>query len=214
VSCPAYGYFSKNVKIVFVKGLKIKWWQAAVVLVILGGMAFTIKDYERWRHAEWDNYGHGPGEMKPAWVLSQLYQNDLAKLRIRYPENWKTYTYPDYRTGVIKNMRSEEVVRFFNQEAQVVVKVKGVTGNLTDLVNSEALKRKNEGWIVDGDWQNWNIGDAAVTAIVWKKGGEIKIQALAVVKGRLINSEWNGVYQDKTLYMGTFRGMLESLVML
>lgn len=63
-------------------------WAAAGAAILIGA-AITIRDYRAWQHAEMDKYGQGYADSRAdALPLPNLYENQWAGARIRYPEGW------------------------------------------------------------------------------------------------------------------------------
>lgn len=58
-------------------------------LAVVAGIAYTIVDYRSWKRIETENYGHGYNDVaEPALKLTKLYQNDIMRVRAKYPEGW------------------------------------------------------------------------------------------------------------------------------
>jgi hypothetical protein len=61
-----------------------------IVLTLLGGVIFSIRDYQNWRHSELDRYGQGgPGPQVPTPApLGRLYSHPFGKIRFKIPVGW------------------------------------------------------------------------------------------------------------------------------
>jgi hypothetical protein len=111
-------------------------------------------------------------------------------------------------------------VRFFDPQEEekqglaMILRVSGENGSLIDIAAAQEAKGKAAGWIVDGERLYWQVGNTSATVIVWQKNGRVKIEAMTIINRRLVDAQWEGYSVDKDHYIGTFKGMMESLVML
>jgi len=117
-----------------------------VGILVLAGMLFTFWDYYKYWKIENSNYGHGPGQAAATWNLDQLYQNELVKIRIKYPKDLEAKT---------QGLKDTETVEFNNGEVSVSVRARNETGTLKDLEDKEiANLAKNEQMYGERSYEN------------------------------------------------------------
>lgn len=187
---------------------------------MVAGMVFSVADYKKWRRAETENYGHGPGEIRPKLVLGELYQNDVAGIRMRYPSGWRTFTYENYRNQggeIVKKISTPEVVRFFDPKREggsfnLEVAVRKGSRNLMDEVDLVIAGEKAKGWTVVGQRRYWQAGEIPVTGLLTEMAERMTWWGWAQKGDRLIQMNWEGDKTEVGENEGTFKGVWESTV--
>jgi hypothetical protein len=185
---------------------------------ILAGVVVTIGDYRTWRYEETKNYGHGPDVEKATWKLTQIYQNNRAKIRIRYPEGWMAETAGAFRNEQQINWPGDgEVVEFRNKNSGVKVSVRKTEGSLTDWEN-KFLQAADPAERPYGDRQVINTDKGSYTILTWQRfaGNDtyVKQTGLAKKGELLVVVEMESSLFDFKIDEVNFREMMKSLVML
>ena len=189
-------------------------------VLMVAGMVFSVADYRKWRRAELENYGHGPGEIRPKLVLGELYQNDIAEVRMRYPSGWRTFTYENYRNPggkIVKKITTPEVVRFFDPKRggstfNIEVAVRKGARSLMDEANLTVAGQKSKGWAVVGERKYWQAGEIPVTGLLMEKEDRMIWWGWAQKGDKLIWMNWEGDKTEVEENEGTFKGIWESTV--
>ena len=195
---------------------KIVWGVIGVWL--LTGVGVSIWDYRNWRYEETKNYGHGPDVEKATWRLTRIYQNNLAKIRIRYPEGWEVVT----ASAFIDEARIEwpgdgEVVEFRNKNLNVRVSVSKAEGSLTEWEN-KFLQEADPGERPYGDRQVVNTDRGSMTILTWQRfaGSQTFMRQWGVAKKGelLVVVKFDSGLVDFKIDEVNFREMIISLVLL
>lgn len=182
-----------------------KKWQIiglGVFLAVLG--IKSVWDWRVWRIEETKNYGHGPGELKPTWQMTQNWQNDIYKIRIKYPKGWSV------------EEGNGQVVKFSDGTETAVIKSVRVFGNLKD---QEDMLIKNAGSDerLYGERQYLNTDKTSMTILTWQKfsaGETVMIQKYLAKKGdNLVTVEFFSSLADWRKNEPNFKEMAKTLVL-
>jgi len=186
---------------------KIVWGVIGVWLVV--GVGVSIWDYRNWRQEETKNYGHGPDVEKATWKLTRIYQNNLAKIRIRYPEGWEVVTAPG--DGVVAEFSLRE------QSKKISIEVRKAEGSLTEWEN-KFLQETDPGERPYGDRQVVNTDRGSMTILTWQRfaGSQTFMRQWGVVKKGelLVVVKFDSGLVDFKIDEVNFREMIISLVLL
>jgi hypothetical protein len=152
--------------------MKRMFWICLAGLII-AGMVVTFWDYRNWQRAELAHYGQGWSDLKaPALKLSKMYQNDLIKVRLRLPEEWKA-------TG------GQEIII----QGMMRVRITNSNKNLTDLVAEKVKRITDGGDRLSRDWEYVNSDKIDMTIITWQtnlpgdgSGEKIEVRQAAMAK--------------------------------
>lgn len=193
--------------------MKLSRLEILLLVVLAVGVVFTLVDYRKWRNIEFGRYGQGPITNQPiasALFLDGRYQNVLVRLRISYPQAWKTFENP--ATADPKKPpkidKRVEVVRFdAGNEVLAYVTVEKVSRNLVDEVDTIAkkltLSRERE--YISADKANFTI-------LTWISG-TITHQAAYTIRNNIMFTVYS---QSPTAvwanYEKTFWAMYSSFV--
>lgn len=123
--------------------VKISIPRTLLVVTVGVGIVFSVLDYRDWKRAETANFGKGSAETatyKAAQTLVGPYTNDVAKIRLRYPDGWEVIEDPRFNPPV-GGQDSKKVFNFSDGGRYEIVKLKDLFGRATVTVSVQADKR-------------------------------------------------------------------------
>jgi len=183
------------------KPLSKVWWLLGGL--VLAGVMFTFWDYRNYQKIETINYGHGPGEKAVTWKIDQLYQNEAAKVRIKYPIELKII--------------NSDIVGFEGEGVKISLKVKPATGMLKDWEDKEiAGLAKNEQMYGERSYENTERVNMTVINLQRFEGDKTYMVSryLAMKYNRLYTLEFVTELGNWQKNEGNFKEMARSLVLL
>lgn len=114
-----------------------------LIMTIVVGIVFSVLDYRDWKRAEMENFGKGSAETaayKAAQTLVGPYTNDVAKIRLRYPDGWEVIEDPRFNPPA-GGQDSKKIFNFSDGGRYEIVKLKDLFGRATVTISVQADKR-------------------------------------------------------------------------
>jgi hypothetical protein len=137
---------------------QIPWHSWVWGFLLCLGVIYSIYDYRVWQKAETANYGHGWGEsadFSPAITATTLWQNDFAKFRLKYPNQW---TITDlFGKGCRKT--SCPVARLYYPEYKLDIQID------RDQTKSSLADFAKDKLLTDKDWEYYDASGKNVIVI-------------------------------------------------
>ncbi len=187
-----------------------------MLMVLAGGIVFSIQDWRQWRHIELDKYGQGTGQIAypTASPLGRLYSHSLGKFRLKYPQNWtitenKQFTDPKTAKFPLFLGQRVQLVSFDSPEstARIIVWEESAQGiDLPNFINHESQGVTKDREFVNTDFAN-------MTVLTWENSS-VRQLAISAKGDRILLIE---VLSDKDAwikYAQTFTKVFQSLVWL
>lgn len=129
--------------------------------LIIGGMIFTVWDYRNWRWEEMHLYGLGkPVEVgySPAADLGETFTNSVARVRIKYPKDWKIRSNPELeKRGAHLSANKIEVLEMASGGVTVAVGVQEVKQDLSVIADKMAVGIVKERDYITSTTAAWTI---------------------------------------------------------
>ena len=170
--------------------------------LVLAGVLFTFWDYRNYRKIETENYGHGPGAKIVTWKIDRLFQNEIAGVRIKYPEELKL---------------DEKKMIFTGEGVTVSLKVQEEKGSLKDWEDKEiAGLAKNEQMYGERSSENTERVNMTVINLQRFEGDKTFMVSryLAKKNNKLCILEFTTDLADWEKNEGNFKEMARTLVLL
>lgn len=200
--------------------LKTKMVWAVLGVWLAAGVGVSVWDYRSWQYEETKNYGHGPDVEKATWKLIPIYQNNPARLRIRYPEGWTAETAPAFRDEKQINWPGDGIVAEFSlreQSKNITISERKAEGSLTDWEN-KFLQAANPAERSYGDRRVVNTDRGSYSILAWQKisGNETTMRQTGLAKKGelLVIVEMKSGLVDFKIDEVNFLEMMKSLVLL
>jgi hypothetical protein len=189
--------------------------------VVLAGMGLSVaRDYRVWKYEETKNFGHGPKNLSPAKKLDVVYQNDVAKIRIRYPGDWKVTENPVFgESGDLKLQRSWAEILAGGSRLELAkigsvgVEVQKAVLGIVEAADAEERGIKQAGKSV-GDRIYINTDKISLVVLTWQDAGVQYWRAMGVKSGRMVSIEMNNPIGEWDKYEATYTEMLKTVVII
>jgi len=213
-----------NVKIVLM--VKISIPRTLLAITVGVGVVFSVLDYRDWKRAETINFGKGSDETaayKAAQTLVGPYTNDLAKIRMRYPDGWEVIEDPIFNPPAGGQDSKLVVFNFMDGKKYEVVKLKDLFGRATVTVSVQADNRDlntiidKEAVGTSRDREFINTDATNITLLTWipsLDSQKVRQLALAKKNGKVYRME---VICEKTsweILVKTFEEIYKSWVLI
>lgn len=167
------------------------------------GVFLSINDYRNWKKEETKNYGHGPLEkLALPLELAVRYQNDVAGIRLRYPQDWiakdqtlflaASYKIPtSWKTLLGVEKRYQVTTILSSDEVDPTVKIdlyeqRAINPDVTTVLEREAKKLESEGIVFSRNRDYLNTNRENWMVLTWEKGEKTFRYGIAVRGERIV----------------------------
>lgn len=181
-------------------------YQIVVVGLLMVGIVGSIKDWRDWKYQETYRYGYGweaDRELAAAQKLAGPYQNNVAKIRMRYPEGW------DVQETQVVTFTSPFTLNSEGKKSSIAVFVGRSDQNLPDLVSAEVQKVGK----LSKEWEYVNGEKMGFTVITWEGGSWVYQKAMGVADGRLVTIDVSCEKAMWNTFAKTFVEVYKSVVL-
>lgn len=160
------------------------------IVLLIAGVVFTVWDYKNWRWEETHLYGLGkPVEAgySPAADLGETFTDLVARVRVKYPKDWKMRSNPELeKEGAKLSVKRIEVVEISLGEVKIAVSVQEVKQDLPVIADKMAVGIVRERDYITSATAAWTILTWSDKQIALAK----KDNRLYVVEATFEKSAW------------------------
>ena len=133
----------------------------ALGALIIGGMIFTVWDYRTWKKEETNLYGLGkPVEtgFSPALGLEGIFTDQVARIRVKYPGEWKMRSNPELeKRGAKLSSKKIEVMEVEMGGVKIAVSVQEIKEDLPVVADRMAVGISQERDYITSATAAWTI---------------------------------------------------------
>ncbi|HBC73123.1 hypothetical protein A2379_00030 [Candidatus Amesbacteria bacterium RIFOXYB1_FULL_47_13] len=198
--------------------MKPRWRQAVLGILLIAGMVFTVWDYRDWKWEETRKYGHGyEDQLAPAVALTRTYQNDLVRVRLKYPEEWEINEISNSALTFEEMVKEGGRVVVAQWPGKMTLSIEKTTRGLPDIADEEVRLLNKAGVNLSKEREYISTQETNMTVLTWEKPNAVRQQeviqrGLAEKKGRLAVAEAKVSQADWLKWGKTFWEIYRSII--